>query len=454
MMTGVRERMPPRSWLARILAAAGTAGAGLLLGLTVVRLGPAFALLGAGLVASVVLIDRPAAALVVVTAGAGLAGEFSIAAGVGGVSLLAFACVLAVRPSARNLRAVTRGQLWIPAVLVAFWAISAAAGGDIFSARHYVTRLVVFPLLLGVVAARVVKNDPGLSRTVAWPVWFTGIALSAAVVPFVDGRLAPLGALGSWSTYLIVGTAAAVRLADGRRRVLIVLLLPIAASVMVSGTRSSVLGAVVAAVLAARWTDDGNFRRRARRRIGSLVPALLMVGVVISPVGSNVVDRVVDPDIGTRRSTENRERLTETALGVAADHPVLGVGPGRFSERFPELRDEVGGAPVLDAGRDRVETHGFYTAVLAETGVLGFVLVTGTLVALVRTRLDPRCAWLRAALVGLLLAGVAQNIELHPSLSLTIGILLGASSAVGRGSPAEFRDDRGLASAKHRGESA
>ncbi len=99
-----------------------------------------------------------------------------------------------------------------------------------------------------------------------------------------------------------------------------------------------------------------------------------------------------------------RAELWSAALGMARQHPLLGVGPDNF-------RHIYGTYLGLSAWDDRVHANNLYLELLADVGVLG-TLAFGALVALpiaglvrgLRTRAAPRQAILLAGLCASLLA--------------------------------------------------
>ena len=114
-----------------------------------------------------------------------------------------------------------------------------------------------------------------------------------------------------------------------------------------------------------------------------------------------------------RGSAAQRFQVWGTALEIAGDHVVTGVGQGAYSAVHGEY-DRAGGP-----GFGAKDAHSTYLTVLAETGVVGLFLFVGMLTTVLmeseRTRrqmvrLMPRHAHqlriLQAGLVGFLVAGV------------------------------------------------
>jgi hypothetical protein len=381
-----------------------------------------------GGLAVVALIGRPRLSLAVVGATAGFAPDVAIPAGVGGATGLALVCLLGSGLDLRDVPALFGRLRWVPAVLACLWLISGAFAGDVGPARHYLTRLLILPILVAVISRRAAGHDPGLRHSLALPIWLGGaiVTLATLVVSGHSSRLGPFGNYGAWSTFLILAVVACFPLARGSTWRLISLLVPASAALFLTGTRSSTAAGAVAALLALPPSANRSWLKRAWQ---ATIAALVLGALLLSPLGSPVVDRFHSSNLGSKRSSQNRVLLTRTALRVAERHPVLGVGPGLFSVRYAELRAEVNG-PILEdtGGKATIETHSFYTAVLAETGFLSFILVVLSLGALLRLRLPPESRWLKAGLVGVLVAGAVQGIDLHLSLPLAVGAVLGVAA--------------------------
>jgi O-antigen ligase len=181
--------------------------------------------------------------------------------------------------------------------------------------------------------------------------------------------------------------------------------------------------------------------RRGRARV-PWAPALVAVGLGLLVAG--VVDaavlhgRVVER-LGRLAQDPNRLRLWQTALRMAADHPVLGVGTGRYAFFFREYAGELaqGFGPFWGTA------HSLYLHLLAEQGVIGlasFLALLGSvwlgaarrLRAAAPDRLIP-LAGLLAALAGWLAYSVVQFTFRVDALVYLAFILAGA--AVGLAPP-------------------
>jgi colanic acid/amylovoran biosynthesis glycosyltransferase len=81
-------------------------------------------------------------------------------------------------------------------------------------------------------------------------------------------------------------------------------------------------------------------------------------------------------------SFQERVLLTGTAWTMFADNPVLGVGVGNYTTRFPEYAERFGSAApdYHEAGAARY-AHNLFLEVGAETGALGLIVFGGALLA-------------------------------------------------------------------------
>jgi O-antigen ligase len=133
---------------------------------------------------------------------------------------------------------------------------------------------------------------------------------------------------------------------------------------------------------------------------------------------------------------ENRLRLWQTALRMALDHPLLGVGTGRYAFFFPQYAGELarGFGPFWGTA------HSLYLHLLAEQGLIGlasFALLFGGVWLGAARRLpgldEPRAlalAGLLAALAGWLVYGVVQFTFRIPALVYLAALLAGAAVAL------------------------
>ena len=129
-------------------------------------------------------------------------------------------------------------------------------------------------------------------------------------------------------------------------------------------------------------------------------------------------------------------RATEmiAAAQVFADHPVIGVGPGRFKYYSRQYGNELG-IRRLEGHR---EAHSLYLGVAAETGVLGIacflamlgVTAHGLLRARARCAVErPELANLPAAYFAALVVYMTTGLFAHMSYIRFFYLILGLSAA-------------------------
>ena len=193
------------------------------------------------------------------------------------------------------------------------------------------------------------------------------------------GSVALLGNANDVGTYLVVPAIAAIVLAvtaGGLRRwiyagVGILLVAGIAAS----GTRTA-LGALLAALIVFAISHS----RRAALAVGGII--ILLALVILSPSTSmgrgvrELAEAVAHRDYQHLFS----ERLPPflSAVDMARDHPLLGVGPGNFKYHFMAYRVGLHGRypdPWLHGfAMNWGEVHNDHLQVAAETGLPGYAL--------------------------------------------------------------------------------
>jgi O-antigen ligase len=117
-------------------------------------------------------------------------------------------------------------------------------------------------------------------------------------------------------------------------------------------------------------------------------------------------------------------RATEalTAVLVFADHPIIGVGPGRFPSYYRQYADDVG-IRVLQADR---QAHDLYLHIAAENGILGLVAFLGILGFTLRDLIRVRRRWLKSRPD---IAAMATGLMLSIVTYMTTGLFLHLSYA-------------------------
>ena len=131
-------------------------------------------------------------------------------------------------------------------------------------------------------------------------------------------------------------------------------------------------------------------------------------------------------------------RATEgiAALLVFADHPLVGVGPGRFPSYYRLYADDVG-IRVLNSDR---QAHNLYLHIAAENGILGLTAFLAILGVTLRDLIRVRRRWLverpamAAMATGLFLAVVTYmttGIFLHLSYARYLWLIMALAGAAG-----------------------
>jgi len=226
----------------------------------------------------------------------------------------------------------------------------------------------------------------------------------------VTGRLSG-GATDPNALGLLCGLAIppllVVALGTGKRRWAIPAVLSTAAGLVLSGSRSGFLVAVVGGFAAVLFAP-------ARRRLGAvlvlaaLVAILLVAGVMARGAPGDVGERLGDlfrPSLSLEDRASSRPVLWRAAGVLIRESPVEGGGLGSFAWRLPDLAGAEGRRLAL---RDNPGSG--YLQALGETGILGLVAMlvfVGVLArsALLRFREHPGESASVLALLVVLLVG-------------------------------------------------
>lgn len=300
------------------------------------------------------------------------------------------------------------------------WLLFFAVVSSILATRPEVGFLVTTGMALliwgGLAAGRSLALQEGFHERWALPAVAVGVAVSALVTllfwkaePGWRAHTVWTGENGT-GTVLVLGTGLALgyllSLKAWWRWPLLIGLAALSAAALISTlSRGAWLGfAAMLLVLA----------RHPRRVVVVLVLAaslfLLAVGYV--PGVQERVERVFSLE-------QNQDRLDiwRTTLAMIKARPVFGVGPGLFSEAFPDYGQTSywGGAPAY--------AHNLFLQVAAETGVVGlliFVAIIGRVALILfrlANRLGPAYWGLEAAFWGTL---VHQQVDI-PIWGASIG---------------------------------
>lgn len=208
----------------------------------------------------------------------------------------------------------------------------------------------------------------------------------------------------------------------------------IASGLWLTGSRSAFISVVAASLLLVALMPG------VRRRLGwRSVAALVLVFVVLLPF---VTSRLAPPATSGRsleQATTFRAETARAAVRMFVDHPVFGVGVGRFYSRSGEYF-----SPAFRSVVPLENAHNNFLQVLAELGIVGFVpfvwLVGAVGVAVWKRgrlgRLAGSAAAGAAGLSAFVLTWLGGHPLLVPEAAYPFWIMLGAVvGLVGDGGP-------------------
>ncbi|MYX37191.1 MULTISPECIES: O-antigen ligase family protein [Streptomycetaceae] len=303
----------------------------------------------------------------------------------------------------------------------AVWSLIAAAGRP---ARPEGVLLAILAVAAGYAAGRI----GGALRPVAVPAVAALTAVLLVVAP--PGRLSggpdtpPLGYANADAALMVLATGAACCAAWSARsrplRVGLRLLGAAAAGFALAVGSAAGFAACLGVVLCSLAAD------RMRRALGLAGLALALV-VAVGGTCAVAVD-ALPPGLSASLSgqlTPARVRLWHDALETAREHPVRGIGPGRFAEAG------AGTAPsAAGAGTPRSAP----LQLAAEQGVPGVALLGASCVwllwALQRSpRPAPVVLTAAAALTGLAMQSAVDHVLGYPVVTAGAGLLAGLATS-------------------------
>jgi hypothetical protein len=327
------------------------------------------------------------------------------------------------------------------AVALPLLALAAAACGS--GAGAHAPRLV--PALLAGAGAVVALHALwqaafGLERT--------AVALAAAsddpVVLLAIARLREGRAFAGFPTPAALGCFFALALpvtmgaaweARGRTRLALAAGALLQAAGLAATQSATAVGALAAAAAIVA------LRHAGLRRV--VLPALVLLVVVLSVIVFLRRDRLLDP-AAAQGSWRLRAGNAAAAARMIEAHPLMGVGPGAFSEVYPS---------VLRAGGNEVRhAHNLPLELAAELGVpLGLVATVAFAVVFLGPLLRPARqapAWRLGAAAGLAAFAIQNLVDFtafFPSLLWLAALLRGVLAEQGEGAPAWARIPGALA---------
>jgi O-antigen ligase len=148
---------------------------------------------------------------------------------------------------------------------------------------------------------------------------------------------------------------------------------------------------------------------------GVVLVATIVLGAIGAGRGFGPVDRVIG-----RTLSEERVVLWNEALAIAAEHPLIGVGPGRFALE----------SPLASSDPDLRWAHHEFLQAGAETGLVGYALAVAIFlwgfVALAGVPAGPVPALAAAALAVLGVHACVDYVLRFPAVTLAGAAVLGA----------------------------
>jgi len=215
----------------------------------------------------------------------------------------------------------------------------------------------------------------------------------------------PSGSMGHYMTYsgllvLVISLACARALFDARERTWSFLVMPaLAAALMVTLTRSNMIGAGVAVSLLFVMRDF---------RLLSVVPVIAALFFVFAP--PQITARIYSTFDMQDTTVRDRFAMARAGVRIVRDHPITGVGPDMVKEVYPDYR-EAGATEDEPA-----HLHNVPLQIAAERGLTAFaawlVFLALVLRELVRLFRDDRTRALAAAgiaaMAGMLTAGMFE----------------------------------------------
>jgi len=346
--------------------------------------------LAAGLIVAAVVVLIPEAGLYV------LAVLIPVSQTSGGASLitvkdllvLIVACLAGQVIAGRMVRP-RAGAVALGLALVGYFMLSAAlSGGPDGNGVHNLIDALTLGLTL--LCLPLIISDNAASRRALMVFAFTAAATSIAEIPVAQASLVQSGgntaiaagqtgalnhnaegalfvlALGVLLARLPQTQGKVARLAVGAGTALIT------AGIAFSFSRSSYFGAIAVIVLFA-------LRRSIRGLIGLAAVALCIIPLVPASVLARI--NTVWSSNGLDPSSASRLDLWTSAIRMFTVHPVFGVGYLNFSASLPSYFVDTGNYPISDILFYQLDfAHNTYLSVLAETGIIGALLVGALIV--------------------------------------------------------------------------
>ena len=254
------------------------------------------------------------------------------------------------------------GDMWHWVAVALVFAIFATTVRDVAGLR-----LILFAFVVGAVISVIVGYAGGLVTT-------------GSEQATVEGSARLEGATGD-PNFLAAGVVSALVLAAGllvtARQPLVKLGLVGAIGILATGLVASQSRGGILAMLVVIVAAFVFFRRR---RAYAALMALVLIGVaaVYFSATPDALDRLTRATDGG----SGRTGLWTVAERAYADSPVLGVGLNNFSAVAPDYTRQPGALErVQKIAEQPTVVHNLYLQQLTETGIIGFLLLMGVMVA-------------------------------------------------------------------------
>ncbi|MBW7937249.1 MAG: O-antigen ligase family protein [Flavobacteriales bacterium] len=257
------------------------------------------------------------------------------------------------------------------------------------------------------------------------PRGFVGETISESV------RIAGLaGGANTAARYFIVAIAFISYLRSENKYFLMRLLLLIAIGILLYGTILT-LSRTGLLLLAGLISMSFVFQRANKNRLQVIIIIVVAIAVIWTYAENllGILSTILPSVVEGSDTVGLRYGLWQAGLRMWADHPILGVGMGRYVENLATY-----GWDLIPPHRLQLTAHNMYIAVLAETGLVGLGIF---LAALIQNIADLRHSganeektlsslshtWLIVFLL-LLLGGVTKTDQIDKLLWISIGIPL------------------------------
>ncbi len=303
--------------------------------------------------------------------------RWEIAAGIGAPVLtclfvLAWASAAAValrRPRIHSIRLGPAAWAWL--WFLAWGATTMVARGPTGEGFFYLAAGLALPAAAVTIASRVQMD---MRTTRVW-VGCLAVVTVLALVRRAGLRVLPAN-INLGAMVLLPGFVLGLYFAIARAQVLGgAVAFGVVAVLLAAGRRSALMACAVAVILAIASS------RRARRPVVvlttiALVASTLIVLEIAEPafvrdLGDRIDATLGAYDLAADGSDLRRAILTRQALDVISDHGLIGVGYGRYLEHLRQS-----GIEAYYVARP----HNIVLATLAETGIVGFALLSFALI--------------------------------------------------------------------------